>query len=205
MNKTADTLPGGLSDEEIVRRVRNGDIDAFEQIIARYKNYVAAIASRHVPESEVEEMAQEIFIKAYKSLPSYTGRGELKPWIATISARTCCDYWRKRYRSGEINFSSLDESHQQWLEATIADTSSDHHDARIRHREARETLEAALKRLDPEDRMILEMVYLEEMSIREAARATGWSTSNVKVRAFRARKKMFKFLSDTTAKQGEGL
>jgi RNA polymerase sigma-70 factor (ECF subfamily) len=86
--------------------------------------------------------------------------------------------------------SSLTEEHLVWLEAALSDQSSPSCDEEALRKEAGEILDSALGRLSPGDRMALELVYLEGYSVKEAAGLLGWSTTNVKVRLFRSRKKL---------------
>jgi RNA polymerase sigma-70 factor (ECF subfamily) len=108
--------------------------------------------------------------------------------------RTCYDYWRKHYRYREIPMSSLSEAHREWLDRILSDVSVTSWEDVSRRREAREILDWGLNQLSAADRMVLELVYLEGESVKEAARLLGWSVANVKVRAFRARRKINKLL-----------
>jgi len=191
------------SDGEIVRRVLDGDVNAFESVMRRHGVLVLTIVKKHVPEHAVEETAQEAFVRAYQSLATFKGTGDLGQWLASIAVRTCCDYWRKAYRSREIPLSVLTENHSQWLEEVISQRPEEAPDEREPQVEAREVLNWALGKLSAGDRMVLELVYLEELSVQEAAELLGWSKANVKVRSFRARMKLEKILSKVKG-QGRG-
>jgi RNA polymerase sigma-70 factor (ECF subfamily) len=91
--------------------------------------------------------------------------------------------------------STLTEKHQDWLEKVISDQSSRLFNEQSSQKEAREVLDWALDRLSPEDRMVLELVYLEGLSGKEAAELLGWSVANVKIRSHRSRKKLRKLLT----------
>ena len=186
-----------LSDAEIIRQVVDGDVNAFESLLRRYKELVLRIVKRHVPYNEVEDVAQSSFIRIFKALGTFKGKGEFKQWLSAITVRTCYDYWRKAYRSKEISMSSLTEKHGDWLEEVILDRSDSEVQDKGRQKEAAELLDWALANLSPEDRMIVELVYLEGLTGKEAADLLGWSLSNVKVRAFRSRKKLEKLLKET--------
>ena len=183
------------SDEEIVRQVLDGNVNAFESVILRHHVLVLAIVKKHVPEDAVEETAQEAFVRAYQSLPTFKETGHFSQWLSSIAVRTCYDYWRKAYRSREIPMSALTEKHSQWLEEVISQMPEEAPDERKPQMEAREILNWALQKLSAGDRMVLELVYLEERSVHEAAELLGWSKANVKVRSFRARMKLEKLLS----------
>jgi len=190
-----ENSPAGGEDAEIVRRVIGGEVNAFERLVEKYQSLVLRIANRHAPRDQVKDLAQETFIRAYQSLPAFEGGRNFQPWLSTIAVRTCYDYWRKRGRSPEIPLDSLDEKHKAWLEATLFAKSSQAFHEAGREREAGEILDWALDQLTAEDRMVLELVYLEGLSVKEAARVLGWSVANVKVRSFRSRRKLHRVLS----------
>ena len=183
------------SDAEIVRRVIGGEINAFESLLLRYKDHVLGVVKKHVPYNEVEEMAHDVFVRAYQSLSTFKGRSSFKQWLSAIAVRTCYDFWRKRYRSREVPMSSLTEEHQEWLERVVSNRSGQSFDDKASQREARELLDWALDRLSPGDRMVLELVYLEGLSGREAADLLGWTVANVKVRSLRARRRLHNLLA----------
>jgi len=184
------------ADTEIVNQVVSGDVNAFERLLKRYQAHVVRIVKKHIPFDKVEEVAQDVFVRTYQSLPTFKGDDGFKQWLSTITIRTCYDFWRKHYRYREIPLSSLSEKHQVWLEEATSNSSSQSFYERDSQKEAREILDWALNKLSPEDRMVLELVYLEGYSIKEAANLLGWSTVNVKVRSFRARKKLHKLINE---------
>ena len=186
---------GTLSDSEIIKQVMDGNADAFALLLTRYKNHVARIVNWRVPHDAVEETAHNVFIRAYQSLPTYKEKGSFEQWISSIAVRTCYDFWRERYRIRELPMSSLSEKHREWLENAITYTSDHTFQKRVEQQEAREVLTWALEKLSAEDRMVVELVYLEGLSVKEAAELLGWSTANVKVRLFRTRKKLRRLLA----------
>ena len=191
-----DTDPHSSTDTEIVHQVVSGNVNAFERLLKRYQAHVVGIVKKHIPFDKVEEVAQEVFVRIYQSLPTFKGNDRFKQWLSTITIRTCYDFWRKQYRHREIPLSSLTDKHQLWLEEATSKSSSQSFYERNSQKEAREILDWALDRLSAEDRMVLELVYLEGYSIKEAANLLGWSSVNVKVRSFRARKKLHKLIED---------
>jgi RNA polymerase sigma-70 factor (ECF subfamily) len=178
------------SDLEIVRWILEGDINAFETLVVRYEGDVFRIVRRHVPANEVEETAQDVFIRAFQALATFQARSNFKNWLSAIAVRTCHDYWRRVYRSKEIPMSSLSARHQDWIEEVLSEQSVHSGEELGSRQEAREFLEWALGMLTPEDRMVLELVYLEGLSGKEVADLLGWSVANVKVRSFRSRRKL---------------
>lgn len=189
-----------LSDSAYITRVLDGDRNAFAFLLKKYKMYVLKIVNRHIPYEDAEEVAHDAFIRVYESLAKFTGSGGFRHWIATIATRTCYDYWRRAYRSKEIAMSSLGDEHREWIERVQVEASGGSIDDIGREIEAREVLDWALARLSPEDRMVLELVYMEGLSVREVADLLGWSTANVKIRSFRSRRKLHKLLKDAGRK-----
>ncbi len=182
------------SDTEIIREVLEEDVDSFEVLVMRYKADVFRQVSRHVPFDLVEEIAQDVFVRAFQSLRSYRGESGFRTWLNTISVRTCYDYWRKHYRSREVALRPVTQNSVDPMDHAIAEQSFQVSKKKSTEEETRETLQWALDQLSPEDRMVLELVHLEEKSVKEAARLLGWSISNVKIRAFRSRRKLKKIL-----------
>jgi RNA polymerase sigma-70 factor (ECF subfamily) len=181
-------------DMDIIREVLEGNADRFEKLIDRHADGVFLIVGRRVPHAEVEEVAHEVFVRAWKSLGSFRGDSSFGWWLSRIAVRACHDFWRVRYRSRETSACSLTEEEGQWLESAMG---SDQRTSGGRTEDAliaRDLMMKGLAPLSPSDRAVLELIHLEERSVREAADLLGWTTANVKVRAHRARKKLRKIL-----------
>ncbi|MBI9075346.1 MAG: RNA polymerase sigma factor [Desulfatibacillum sp.] len=199
-----DNRPGSLEPGErtipdearIIERILDGDVNSFELLLQAHSRVVANIVRRHVPEDQVEDVSQEVFIRAYKSLASLRNPHGFRPWVASIAAKTCCDFWRKRYKTREVTMTALVGEHHDWLDRVSAEQSTDSYESLCARKEAREVLDHALEQLSPKDRMVIELVYLEGLTGKEAAKALNWTTANVKVRCYRARKKLEKVLQD---------
>jgi RNA polymerase sigma-70 factor (ECF subfamily) len=173
-------------DLQIIKRVLDGEVDCFAELMTRYRRSVARIVSRHVPADRVEEVAHDTFVRAYTGLAGYSVAVPFVHWLSAIAVRACYDFWRATTRSA-TPVSALTEDHDAWLDRILAADSEAKFQEEIGRREAREVLRWALSRLSPENRMVLTLVYLEGYSVREAARLLGWSVVNVKVRAYRAK------------------
>lgn len=184
-----------LTDSELIQQILDGSVNLFERLLQKYQAQVLKIVKKHVPYSQIEEIAHEVFIRAYQSLPTFAQTSDFTHWLSSIAVRTCYDFWRKEYRNREWTMSSLTEKQQQWLENMSAAESRKAFDEEAEQHAASEALEWALSTLSAEDRMVVELVYLEEMSGKDAAKLLGWSVANVKVRAFRVRKKLQKILA----------
>ena len=190
------------SDEAIIQSVLKGNVDDFEGLVRRYQAHVLNMVKRHVPERDVEETAQEAIVRAYKSLPNYRGKGRgFKAWLSAVTIRTCYDYWRKAYRSKEVPISTLSDDHKLWIEKVIAEESEQGMREKAASAEALKVLNWGLNHLSAEDRMVLKLIHFEEMTGREAAKLLGWTTANVKVRAFRARRKLEKIIREIIQEQ----
>jgi RNA polymerase sigma-70 factor (ECF subfamily) len=184
------TATDGPSDAAIINRILGGDINAFEDLMIKYEAMVVARVKYHVPADALEETVQEVFLRAYKSLATCREKNRFKAWLSSIAVKTCYDQLRRHYRRKETALSTLSDDHQSWLEFMLADPSREAYERQLDRKEARETLEWALSRLPPKDHMVLELVHLQDHSVKEAAQLLGWSTANVKVRAHRSRKKL---------------
>ena len=182
------------NDVDIIHRVIDGDVNAFELLLNKYQEYVLTIVKKHVPYDQIEEITHEIFVRAYQSLQTCKKTEKFKSWLSSIAVRTCYDFWRKQYRSRELPMSSLSEKQQHWIETVVSDQSSQSFYQDEEEQEAKEVLDWALSKLSPEDKMVVELVYLEGLSGKEAAELLGWTVANVKVRSFRSRKKLQKLL-----------
>ncbi|KMY68179.1 hypothetical protein AAU61_00090 [Desulfocarbo indianensis] len=184
------------TDDEIIARVLAGDGRAFERLVERYKALVAGIVVRKVPRQEAPEVAHQVFIKVFVSLPDYRPLKPFAHWLSTLAVRTCHDFWRERYRSKETTFSGLapqsGKGREFRSEAERGGEAPDSYEAF----ETWELLDRALDRLSPADRMAVTLVHLEGCSMAEAAEALGWSQAMVKVRTFRARRKLRKIIDE---------
>jgi RNA polymerase sigma-70 factor (ECF subfamily) len=137
--------------------------------------------------SLVEEAAQEVFLKAYTQLGSFEGRGSLEGWLTRIATNTCLNMLRGAKRRPEMTVSDLTDEEDKWLDQQMSDTTQPSVENRL---VAADLADRLLSVLPPEDQQALLMIDGEQASIKEVAAATGWSESKVKVRAFRARKKI---------------
>lgn len=183
-------------DLQIINHILNGEVNQYEILVNRYKDYVMKIVSSHVHYDQAAETCHDVFVRAYQSLPQFKHKGSFKSWISRIAIRTCHDYWRIRYRSRELSMTTLGTSHTDWIDQVVTDQSKEQYERFSRQKEARDVIEWALSHLSAQERMVLELVSLKGYSVKEAARLLGWSSINVKVRAFRARGKLKKLLED---------
>ena len=183
------------TDAELIADVLKGDVASFEPLVVRYSPRVFATIRRHARrESEVEDIAQEIWSKAFQKLSSFRGEAPFEHWLMRLAVRTCYDFLRTHQRNRESSFSELSDPETEWLDrfATAPDSASEEAGA------ARVLVERLLDMLPPASRMVITLLEIEERSVKEIARLTGWSVPLVKVRAFRARAEMRKCLKRVT-------
>jgi len=174
---------------DLVRQAQDGDESAFAEIVRRYSPRVFSVASRFFRQrSLVEEAAQEVFLKAFTQLGSFEGRGSLEGWLTRIATNTCLNMVRGAKRRPEFTVSDLTEDEQSWLDHQPIDRSE--RTSVENNLVATDLADRLLSVLSPEDQQALLMIDGEKASIKEVAEATGWSESKVKVRAFRARRKV---------------
>ena len=179
------------NDRAIIERVRRWDINAFADLLTRYRAWVFAIVLKHVPPGRAEELAHDIFVEAYKALPTYRGTAEFRHWLAGIAVRQCWTFWRRTSRQPVCCvFNDLSNETQTWLDRAGRTESQELFDRQTSRQATRELLAYALERLSAEDRTLVTLLHLEERPVREVARLMAWSPINVKVRAYRARQRM---------------
>lgn len=168
-----------------------GDDDAFAEIVRRHNRKVFRVISRFFRNpSQVEDMAQDVFVKAYTQLSSYQGKGSFEGWLSRIATNTCLNELRTQKRHPESLASDMTDGETSWLDEQPSKTSSS--DSPEAKAIAADLADKILERLSPEDRMVLTLTDGEELSIKEVAELTGWSQAKVKVQAFRARRRMRK-------------
>jgi RNA polymerase sigma-70 factor (ECF subfamily) len=180
------------SDGEVIAAVLAGNTASFEQLVIRHSPRVFATARRYARrESEVEDIVQEVWSKAFQKLRSFRGEAPFEHWLMRMAVRTCYDFLRNHQRSRERSFSELSDNEADWLERFAAepDNASENADA------ARQLVQRVLEQLSPAARMVITLLEIEDKSVKEIATLTGWSVPLVKVRAFRARAEMRKHLT----------
>ena len=181
---------------ESVRRVLDGDVEAFAGVVHAHRRLIAADLARRLPAQDVPEVAQDVFLRAFRSLPNFRGEAPFRIWLLRIARHAALDFWRKKYRRRDLLHADLDEAGLRNVEAAEQERLAEQATDRDARAAAREWLEAALVRLSPDDRAVIALVELEERSMEDAARRLGCGLSAVKVRAFRARRRLKKALED---------
>lgn len=155
-----------------------GDRAAFGRIVERYEAAIARLMFRFSRDRQVhDELVQDVFVEAWRSLPRYRGDAPLLHWLRRIGTRVGYRFWRKRKRAPM----------QLALDAAIPD---DVGERALEPGEAGAILDALLSRLEPADRLVLTLAYLEQYTVAQIAEQTGWSQGKVKMKSLRAKKKL---------------
>jgi len=169
-----------------IEKVLSGKTNYFSYIVDRYQDIVFSIALKVLGNREdAEEMAQESFIKAYKSLHTFKGKAKFSTWLYRITYNNCISATRKKKQY----FTSTDD-------VQIEDDSQEMNLDGIPEENRAKYIEAAMKKLPEDEYTIVLLYYFEEQSIEEVSKVAGLSESNTKVKLYRARKKLYKILSD---------
>ncbi len=178
------------TDPELIAAVLRGDQASFEPLVVRYQPRVFATARRYARrEEEVEDVVQEVFVKAFQKLGSYRAEAPFEHWLMRIAVRVCFDFLRRHQRNREMRFTDLSDDESEWLDRLGAKG-----DASPDASAAKQLVGRLLEQLSPDARLVITLLEIEERSVREIAQMTGWSETLVKVRAFRARAQMRKLL-----------
>jgi RNA polymerase sigma-70 factor (ECF subfamily) len=181
--RTTDVLPD-LAD---IRKSQNGDKDAFGRLVKRYQKHVSRLLWRFTRDCNThEELVQECFVQAYLSLRTYRARAPFEHWISRIATRVGYRHWKQCNRHSHVSL--LDKDWQQMSQA---------HTDSMNPQQAAELVHILLAKLPHRDRLVLTLRYLEQCSVEETARRTGWSISLVKVQTYRAKQKLKKLLENT--------
>ncbi|MCU0788439.1 MAG: sigma-70 family RNA polymerase sigma factor [Verrucomicrobia bacterium] len=175
------------ADEDRIAAVLAGDTASFEPLVQKYSPRIFAMARRYARrEDEVEDVVQEIWSKAYQRLAGFRGEAPFEHWLMRLAVRTCYDFLRRHQRNRESSFTELTEAENEWLDRFVAAPAEAPEDADA----ARQLVQRILDELSPDARLVITLLEIEERSVKEISRLTGWSPTLVKVRAFRARAKM---------------
>jgi RNA polymerase sigma-70 factor, ECF subfamily len=189
----ADELDAG----ELVAAVLQHDEEAAREMVRRLHPLVAKLVRSHRPRRTAEEdLCQMIFIKIFQKLPQFSGKVPLTHWVSRVAINTCINQIQSEKVRPELRYADLSEDEAavvQNLAATAAELAPDQNFA------ARDLVEHLLVGLKPADRLIVDLLYLQQLSIAEIGQRTGWSESLVKVRAFRARQKLRRQLARVNA------
>ena len=179
-------------DQHCIDSVLSGDTRAFEELIERYKYMVFTLALKMIKNREdAEEVAQDVFVKAFTALNTFKGDSKFSTWLYKIAYYRSLDYLKKNKRqlqtrpidvSEEYNIAALDNAMDD-LEAS----------------ERRQMVQQAMEELAPDDSVVITLYYFEELSLKEIAEVMNMTVNTVKVRLFRSRGRLAAVLKNRVA------
>ena len=191
-----------LSELELVNSSLAGDDLAFAEIVRRFSPRVFRFAGRFFRQpAQVEEIAQDVFLKAFTQLSKFEGRGSLEGWLTRITVNTCLNTLRHGRYNAEQTFTELSDDESSWLEDKLLEASADRQISAEDRLIAADLVDRMLSILPPDVRLVLVMIDGEGYSIKDAAQTTGWSESKVKVTVFRYRRKLRERLEKLLSKE----
>ena len=173
-----------LTDKEIIKRVLAGEQAGFAQLVQRYQSYVFTLVLRFTDNREdAEEISQDVFVKAYRSLADFRGDAKFSTWLYTIVRTSCITFLRKK----RLETTSLDnertsiqvESRESGFTANVIEQKSKH-----------AMVNAAIRMLSPDDTQILTLFYKGEQSLEEIGRVMRLDPNTIKVKLHRARNRL---------------
>jgi len=172
------------TDNDIIELVRKGDQAAYAALVQRYQGFVFTIALRYVKSREdAEEVAQDIFVKAYRSLADFKGASKFSTWLYTITTTTCISALRKK----KLEVHSLDNEKV----FAVADNFDSGVSANQIEQKSRQNMVAeAIRLLSPDDAQVITLFYKGEQTLEEIAQAMGKEPNAVKVQLHRARTRL---------------
>jgi RNA polymerase sigma factor (sigma-70 family) len=173
-----------LTDTEIIRRVLSGEQALFAQLVQRYQSYVFTLVLRFTDNREdAEEISQDVFVKAYRSLADFRGDAKFSTWLYTIVRTSCITFLRKK----KLDTTSLDnERTSLQLENRESGFTANAIEQKSKHA----MVNAAIRMLSPDDSQILTLFYKGEQSLEEIGRVMSLEPNTVKVKLHRARNRL---------------
>ena len=180
-------------------RVRQRDQIAARELVDHLYPLVIRIVRSHLPRRVPEEdLAQEIFLKMFTRLAQYQGAVPFPHWVSRIAVTTCIDALRAQKRRPEFRMADLSETEAE----VIGNVMTNENDiAAPDAMAAHELVHKLLAQLKPDDQLVIRLLDLEQKSIAEISEQTGWNHSLIKVRAFRARRKLRKLFLELQRKE----
>jgi RNA polymerase sigma factor (sigma-70 family) len=176
---------------QIMEQIRYGNANAFSELVKKYQNVVFSIALKILRNREdAEEIAQETFIKAYRSIHTFQGKSKFSTWLFRITYNTCITEVRKK----RFPTSSIDQ-------VQVNEVGEEGNFGEFQEEDRAKYLEMALKELAEDDYMLIILYYYQEQSVADISQVTGLSESNIKVKLHRARNKLYSILNDLMKKE----
>ena len=193
MDATAEQAT--ISDERLIEMARQGELGAFEELVARHRDKVyGRILTMMRNEDEAVELAQEAWVKAWQRLGQFQGDSGFSTWLMRIAINLCLDQLRKRQRHRTDSLEQIEEEHGG-IECRLPSPSANPAES-VQREELRQAIEDAIAKLSPAHRAVLVLHEFEEIAYKEIARMMGCSIGTVMSRLFYARKRMAALLGE---------
>ena len=199
------TLPGVqpvavsrmLVDFSLIEKARGGDSAAFNQVVTAYRKRIMGTISRLIGRPEdVEDVAQEVFVRLYFSLEQLRSAEVFEPWMYRLTVNAAYDYLRKRKRRQESRMADLADQQVIMADAQAGErVEAD----RVEAAEIREFVQSLLSEVSEEDRILLMMKEVEGLSLKELEQVYNVNENALKVRLYRARQRVLKAYERTKA------
>jgi RNA polymerase sigma factor (sigma-70 family) len=182
-----------------VERVRRQDEEAARALFRHLYPLVARLVRSHLPRrTSQEDLVQTVFMKVFANLDRFSGTVPLEHWVSRIAINACLNQLAAEKARPELRWADLTEEQAEALEAVTADTDTVEP---LQNLAAREIVEKLLAQLAPSERLLLTLLHLEGRSVEEVRQMTGWNVPVIKVRAFRARRKLRKHFEKLTGEK----
>jgi RNA polymerase sigma-70 factor (ECF subfamily) len=183
---------------EVIHRAQQGDESAFNEIVRVYSSRIlGAVYGQAGDAGEVEDVAQEVFVRVWKSIGQLREAQLFEPWLYRLAANTACDFLRRKRRRKDMRLGDMSEEQALAVEAKASTTTFEGDETR---REAVRLTRQLLARLSAADRELLTLKEVQGLSLRELEGIYGVNTNAMKVRLFRARKRALVELEQIQAK-----
>jgi RNA polymerase sigma-70 factor (ECF subfamily) len=184
------------TDQELVTRCQQGDLEAYEVLVNRYREKVFRLSHSMVRnEADATDLCQETFVKGWQAIGGFKGSSSFYTWLYRITTNLCIDHSRKAARRPTVEFEETTNP-QADADVQIAPSSQEAPFEEVRRRELREQIDTALAELSPEHRAVMQLREFEGMDYANIARAVGCSIGTVMSRLHYARKHLQKLLRD---------
>ncbi len=179
-----------LVEQEVIEKARSGDGPAFNQVILAYRKRILGTISRLIGRPEdVEDVAQEVFVRVYYSLDQLRSAEVFEPWLYRLTVNASYDYLRRAKRRGESRMADLSEQ-QVMMADSLAGGRRDNEDRQ--KGKTRELMDALFRHVSEEDRLLLTLKEVEGLSLKELEQVYRVNENALKVRLFRARQRVLK-------------
>lgn len=176
------STPSKMNETELIQQICNGNPQAFRYLVKQYERLVFHVAGRLLNQQEdLEDVAQEVFIKVHQKLPSFRGDSKLSTWIATIAYRVSVNHLKKRKPDVDIG-----ESQYELIQHSRV--SDENPEQLTQKKELKEMVKTMVDRLPEQYKTVLSLYHLEEYAYHEIVEITGLPEGTVKSYIFRARK-----------------